>query len=122
MPPTLVIEMPSTEYCDCDGSAPWIEKLLPLSACTPGSVAIRMYGLVLPVAREFVGRLRIRSAPIAEAMVCVSVAIAPALVTDTASDTVPTRSAASTRSVWRAVRTTSLVVNGSKPWATTSTR
>jgi hypothetical protein len=30
-----------------------------------------MYGLVLPDARAFVGRLRMRSDPIAEVMVCV---------------------------------------------------
>ena len=52
LPPTLVIEMPSTENCDIDWMPPWIEKLPLSSGCTPGSAAIKAYGLVLPPRRE----------------------------------------------------------------------
>jgi hypothetical protein len=57
LPVTLVTEMPSTLVSVWAGSPPWIENPFPLSGCTPGSVAIRLYGVVLPPARTLAGRL-----------------------------------------------------------------
>src|SRR5213083_2482372 len=58
LPVTLVTEIPSTLVSVCAGRPPWMEKPLPLSGCTPGSVAIRLYGVVFPPARTLPGRLR----------------------------------------------------------------
>src|ERR1039458_7421650 len=78
LPPTLLMEMPSTENCAMDCMPPWIEKLPLSSGCTPGNAAIRAYGLVLPFApRTLPGSVVSASPSRLDSTVCVSVVITP---------------------------------------------